>query len=238
MKIVIGRDATSGCLRIRRDNEKPQLIKGTEGTSPQVSKEHVELETQDGEHFILTNLNEDNVTYVDNVPVVRFALNRGIPIALGIERQPLLWKILDPYLPKYADIRHLKTIWEQYKNEEMKLQILIGKNNSWKMLSGILSPILMFGGFMIPSLFGYELNSKEGMIIRLLCMLPVVLLGGFFMWKSFKDAERFPKMREDLKNWLQKNYVCPKCGTPFGMMDYTMLSSRQVCGSCKAKFIT
>ncbi|MBR6926246.1 MAG: FHA domain-containing protein, partial [Bacteroidaceae bacterium] len=79
MKIVIGRDATSGCLRIRRDNEKPQLIKGTEGTSPQVSKEHVELETQDGEHFILTNLNEDNVTYVDNVPVVRFALNRGIP---------------------------------------------------------------------------------------------------------------------------------------------------------------
>ena len=172
MKIVIGRDATSGCLRIRRDNEKPQLIKGTEGTSPQVSKEHVELETQDGEHFILTNLNEDNVTYVDNVPVVRFALNRGIPIALGIERQPLLWKILDPYLPKYADIRPLKQLYDDYQAAMLDLQIRQQKAGAKRMLT----PMFSITGSVLGGVFG-QLIGGEDPKIRLILTVVFALPG-------------------------------------------------------------
>ncbi len=237
MKIVIGRDATSGCLRIRRDNEKPQLIKGTEGTSPQVSKEHVELETQDGEHFILTNLNEDNVTYVDNVPVVRFALNRGIPIALGIERQPLLWKILDPYLPKYADIRPLKQLYDDYQAAMLDLQIRQQKAGAKRMLT----PMFSITGSVLGGVFGQLIGGEDPkirLILTVVFALPGLIVMLWFFIKGNKEAEFFPMERKRLETEFKARYVCPKCGTPFGMMDYTMLSLRQACGSCKAKFIT
>ncbi len=239
MKLIIGRDSATGYLKVKRDNERAQVLRGSEVFSPSVSQEHFMLETTDGQEFVLTNLNEDNVTYVDFVPVMKYHMQKKLPIFLGADKQFFDWNAIKPLLPKSVDISHLQAVWDGYKAEEMRIKVLMGKNNAWKMLSGILSPILMFGGFMLPSLFGYDLNSKEGMIIRLLCILPVVLIGGFFMWKSFKDAERFPMMQQELVEKFQRAYVCPnpECGHFFGNQPYSVLSRSPGCPKCKARFI-
>ncbi|MBR1838288.1 MAG: FHA domain-containing protein [Bacteroidaceae bacterium] len=236
MKIIIGRDPASGCLRVKRDNEKPQLVKNTEGIPPYVSKEHFMLESDKGEDFVLTNLNEENVTYVDNVPVVRYMLKRGTPLAVGMERYPISWKSIDPFLPKFADIRHLKVLWENYQTDLMNLTIAQQKAGTKQMLTMIFS----LGGGLLGSAATKLFDIPENMTF-VITAIPIVLALIFviFMFiKRNREAEFFPLERKRLEKEFKAQYKCPVCGTPFGMVDYDMLSTRPGCATCKSKFVT
>ncbi len=238
MKIVLGRDPSSGCLKASIDGGRMQVIKGTQGLSPMVSKDHLSLESEDGQHFILTNLNASNVTYVKDVPVMKYHVFFGDAVYMGIDRQPLDWELLRKtgIIPQYVDIRPLQQVYDGYQTALIDLQVRQQKSGVKRMMTPIFSILGSAAGGAIAQVFNVEGSVRT--LVTLGCVLPGVLLLIYFIYKGFKEAEFFPRERKRLENEFKQAYACPQCHIPFGNQDYTMLKARKSCASCKAQFIS
>ncbi|MBQ7634797.1 MAG: FHA domain-containing protein [Bacteroidaceae bacterium] len=241
MKIVIGRDPASGCLKASVDGGRLQVVKGTQGLSPMVSKDHLSLESEDGTHFILTNLNASNVTYVRDVPVVRYHVLFGDNIYMGTDRQQLDWGAIKKagLIPQYVDIRPLKYVWEEYQNRQREINI---ERNKAQQKARLLPAFTMTGGVLgavLPLVIPGLPDTTKGIIVAVFMLLGIIATIYFFITGN-KDAEKYPIMLDQLKREFMARYVCPNpdCRTPFGNIDYAMLAARHNCQNCKSRFIT
>lgn len=234
MRIVIGRDPGSGCLKVSVDGGKMQVIKGTQGLSPMVSKDHLMLDSDDGQDFLLTNLKSTNVTYVDHVPVIKYHVKRGAPVYMGVEKQPLDWKAIDQYIPKYIDIRPLEGVWNGYQQAQMNLQIQQQKSGTKRMMLPMFSICGSIGGGLIAQVF--DVPEKYRLIVSALCMLPGLLMMFFFILKGNREAEFYPRERKRLLELFQDSYVCPNCHHSFGNQPFKILKTQPGCPKCKSRF--
>jgi DNA-directed RNA polymerase subunit RPC12/RpoP len=230
LELTIGRDASTGQLRM--SNGKQSQLFGEKDCVPKsVSREHVKLCVTEKGEYILKNLNIENDTYVNGKCVEQKLIQRGDRILLGTDHWKLSWhKYLDPILPKFADIRPLEKIYQDYENKRLRMQIKERRFNTIRSATGILTL-----GAMALSINGFL--GKETPIYGYLYIVAAIITALGFVW-SYRLASKIPIENDKHLKETKKKYVCPECGKQFVLQDYDQLKQQGRCQYCKAIFIS
>jgi len=223
--IFIGRDAASSALNINVNNNA-QVV-GAPGSVPKsVSRQHCQLTINDDGSIHLKNINPQNTTFVNGVAVMSKTVTRGDKVELGGDRYLLNWNLIDKAMPKEADIRPLKAVWETYINET---KAVTQSRQRFQTLRGIV-PVLTMSAVLI----GY-LSGGRGIVFLAIYAI-VIALTIFFVIKSWKDIPKDEEQMKEIKDRLTQNYCCPECGYFFGFQEYSILSRNiDYCPRCKTK---
>jgi hypothetical protein len=226
MTLTIGRDSQKGQLRMVAGSQT--LLVGSKQSVPMsVGREHLRLTIDDDGRVILKNLNVENDTYVNGVGVEVKVIRRNDKIELGNDRYLLDWEVLDPFMPKFADIRPMKRVWDKYQQALLDQQIKERRSNALRSVTGIFTMSALVLGFF----FG-----RESTLIASIYAIAITVSMGFFI-KSFIDSSKIPHQQQALRDSLPKKYVCPCCKHFLGNQSYDIVSQSKSCPHCKAIFI-
>ena len=223
--IFIGRDAASSALNINVNNNA-QVV-GSPGSVPKsVSRQHCQLTIYDDGKIYLKNVNPQNKTYVDGVAVMSKTITRGDKVELGSDRYLLKWELIDKVMPKEADIRYLKLVWDTYCNDN---KTITQNTQRFQVIRGVL-PVLTMSAVLIGYIFG-----GRGEAFYFVYLL-VIALTIFFSLKAWKDIAKNDEKRECVKDQFTREYCCPECGYFFGFTDFIILTKNiDSCPKCKIK---
>ncbi len=225
-EIKIGRDATTGQLRVTT-NGKSVAIGEKDSVPKGVGREHVSVTIDDGGAITLRNLNIENDTFVNNIGVEVKRLKKGDRIELAREHYPLSWDVLNPFIPKFADIRPLKKLWDDYQSELLNLQIKERRSGVLRSATGLITMAAM-----VLSVF----TGRDNPLFLTLYALAGVV-SAFFFVKAFRDSSKMPKLQQEIRESFPKKYVCPHCGHFMGNQSYEIISQGKNCPHCKAIYI-
>ena len=228
LELTIGRDASTGQLRMS-NGKQSQLFGENDCVPKSVSREHVKLCVTEKGEYILKNLNIENDTYVNGKGVEQKLIQRGDQISLGTDHWKLSWhKYLDPILPKFADIRPLEKVWQDFRDNQVKSQIKERKFNALRSGTGLLTlTAVALGG-----VFGRD-NSLY------LCLYwAAALISAIFFFLSYKWASKIPIENAKFQEEAERKNVCPECGKLFPLQKYDQLKQQGRCVHCKAIFIS
>ena len=225
MDITIGRDGATSKLAIIT-SQGTNLVGASQSVPQNVSRQHCTISINNDGTMRIKNLNPQNVTYVNGSKVMSMAINRGDRIELGPARYLLDWKDIDAGLPKVADIRPLRIVWNTYNNNT---KAVTQSTQRFQVIRGFL-PVLTMAAVLI----GYISGGRGGAFYLLYGL--VLLLTIFFSRKAWKDIENNDEQREKIKDQFTHDYCCPECGYFFGFTDYNILTrNMDNCPKCKAK---
>ena len=225
MEIIIGRDAKTSGLNVVVDNNS-HLVSSPNTVPKSVSRQHCELLILDDGTMRIKNLNPQNVTYVNGVAVMSKAVTRKDRVELGADRHPLTWDLIDKAMPKEADIRPLKKVWDTYNTE---IKTLAQSTQRFQVVRGVV-PVFTMSAVLI----GY-LSGGRGFAFYIIYGL-VIALTIFFSLKAWKDIAKNDERREQIKDRFTHDYCCPQCGYFFGFTDYGILKKNiDNCPKCKTK---
>lgn len=223
MEIIIGRDAKTSGLNVVVNNN-PHLVGSSNSVPKSVSRQHCKLVVDDDGAMRIININPQNVTYVNGVAVMSKVVTRSDKVELGVERYLLTWEMIDKAMPKVADIRPLKEVWEKYNNET---KALTQSTQRFQVIRGIV-PVFTMSAVLI----GY-LSGGRGFAFFIIYGL-VIALTIFFSLKAWKDIANNDNRKEHIKDCFTHDYCCPQCGYFFGFTDFKILSRNiDVCPKCK-----
>ncbi|MDE5571694.1 MAG: hypothetical protein K2I86_06575 [Prevotella sp.] len=138
MEILIGRDKETGKLRLTAGGKT--VLWGTERLPETVLEEHFKL-TFANDTIRLKNLNINAYTYVDGQAVENKKVGRQQTIELGASRYTFDWHALDEFVPPEADIRPLETVWTEYEDQNIALQIAERKFNTLRSTTGLITMV-------------------------------------------------------------------------------------------------
>ena len=225
MEITIGRDAATSHLKISGGGKT--VMQGEQGSVPvSVSRQHCMISVADDGKMTLRNVQTGNWTFVNGTAVEIKRINRGDKIELGADKYALSWEKLEEILPKVADIRPLKKVWDEYENGTFNLQVSERRFNS---LRGF-TPIITIGAMLLGIFTG-----RDNPWLWPLYGAAIVLSIGFFLL-SMKKVKEVPTKQKEMRKKLQDEYVCPCCHHFFGFTDYSILSQNDACPHCKTRF--
>lgn len=224
MEVTVGREQQSRRLNVIRDG-KTQFV-GNPGSVPMdVSRQHVSLCLKEKNKWEIKNLNDKNVTYVNGVAIEKKLISESDKIELGTSRYALSWDIIRGPKQETADIRHLRQVWDEYKEGLREIE---DRQKNTMLLSSIPMTFSMIGS-VITGLTGY----RDLMIVFAIIAVTLLI---YSLLRRKNDTSRDDK--EELTKSMYKRYVCPKCGKFLGMQDYDLLIQQMdQCTYCKAKFI-
>lgn len=226
MELVIGRDADTSKLTIAVGQQKK--LTGAQGSVPKsVSRIHCSIAFNPDGSYELKNLNAQNTTYVNGVPIENKRVTEKDVVELGEDHYLLEWSLISQLKPKVADIRPLQKIWEQYNKDTLSLTVKQNKFNALRTGTGIITMGAIACGFVIG-------RENSGVIYIILYGLAIFLSLTFFI-KSYIDASKLPKERMKLTQKFQHDYVCPQCKRYFSQ-PYDQLALNDNCPYCKAMF--
>jgi len=231
MEVMIGREAQSRRLSVTRDG-KVQLV-GKPGSVPMdVSKSHVALCTSGDGTWEVRNLKEANVTYVNGLPIEKKTVREGDSIELGMSHFKLSWDVIRGPKQEVADIRHLRRVWDEYKEDMNEID---ERQKNTSVLASV--PMLFtMGGTAITVILNFAGVPKEIMLATGALTVIAFIMMIYSIFRRKNDTSKQDK--EALNKSMYKKYVCPKCGKFLGMQDYDLLiQQHDQCGFCKAKFI-
>lgn len=218
---LIGRDVSTNKLKIVVGTNT--MLYGERNSVPNsVSREHIKIIVADNGDIVLSNMNVENFTYVNNLCVEEKRIFEDDIIEIGTERYQLSWeRVLDPILPKFADIRPLEKVWNQYMKETKKHKKENALINHLRYFSFALTSILGTIHFFLDN--GAILSGIGAFISAVILLLT-------FIHSSFNDPLKIEKLQEEAENY----YKCPLCGHPFPLQRYDLLRSYSNCPRCKA----
>ena len=223
MEIIIGRDQQTRQLNII----KGDVIKkyGQKGSVPMdVSRHHVSLQPTGNGKWIVKNLNERNVTFVNGLSIESKTISEADKIELGNSHYLLNWDALSEPKEETIDIRPLEKIWDWYETTQLEMKESDRKTQNIQRLGGILSSCGIL--FMFVEGFG----SMRFVLVGL-----SVLIAFIFFLRGFSPNSSLNIKLNDLSKEFRKNYVCPKCG--HYMRDpYDVLVQNDACPHCKTKY--
>jgi hypothetical protein len=228
MEIEFGRNGDNGKLKILfagKVSQKDMVVDAG------VSREHCRLTISDNGEMTLCNLNPDNETFLNGVSINKrtFKLTNDTVVALGSKRfvLPLKEILKELGVKQTYSISHLKDIVANYKEEKMRMQISIGRQNAMRglmpafmALAGILgcTGILPDGARIIPSILSFAFAC-------------------YFGYKGFVSASNNPRKQMELDKKYHEECVCPNpdCGH-FLSGEYEDILKAGACPWCKSKF--
>jgi len=223
MDIIIGRDTKDSRLLLTADGK--DVVYGQPDSVPQsVAPKHCLLSfTSDA--IRLKNLDINNYTYVNGQSIESKNIIKGDRIELGGDQYLLDWKPVLSLMP--ADIRPLKTVWDDFENISINLQIKERRFNTLRSATGLIT--------MVAIAMGVIMGGKNHWYLALYAL--AILTSIVFFIKAYLDSARMPKIRQELNRKFQQDYVCPHCGHFLGNQSYDILTQNDCCPFCKAKFI-
>lgn len=227
MDITIGRDGATSRLSITT-GQNTSIVGAPQSVPLSVSRKHCTITINNDGTMRIKNINPQNVTFVNGSKVMSMAINRGDRIELGQDRYLLDWKNIDAGLPKVADIRPLRKVWETYNNDT---KAVTQSTQRFQVIRGFL-PVLTMAAVLI----GYISGGRGGTFYILYGL--VLLLTIFFSQKAWKDIGNNDEQRERIKDQFTHDYCCPECGYFFGFTDYSILTRNlDNCPRCKTKLL-
>ena len=221
-EIVIGRDAATGKLRLTADKQT-----ATFGADGSVSQQHVKLSFADDGMIALTNLNIDNDSYVNHRGVERKQIKKGDRIVLGSDGYQLTWDIIEPFMPKLADISGLKTVWDDYQTARLEMQIKERRFNTLRSATGLITMFAVVLGMV----------TGHGSTLYMLLYVGAAIVSLAFFFVAYRASSRIPIEQNRLAEEAKERYRCPQCGAKLVLQDFDMLSQQKGCPHCGATWV-
>ena len=224
MEIIIGRDQQTRQLSITKDGQSKPY--GQAGSVPMdVSRHHISLQSAGNSKWIIKNLNERNVTYVNGIAIESKTISESDKVELGNSRYLFPWTALQEPKVETIDIRPLRHVWEEYNQENIRIR---KQQKNIGLLASIPMGFTMLGGLIA----GVGPEEIRGVAYFFTAIALMIMLYGFY--RRFNDSSI--DEQEELKKKLQRNYTCPKCGHFMGFQDYEVLTQSDACPYCKTKY--
>lgn len=229
MEIIIGRDPDSNCLALMIDGKRAIdstliLPNSVSRLKPEKKTGHCRLSIK-GESMRISNLNPQNITYVDGEEIDNSKkIDAHSIVELGADQyrvsiKRLLKKI--GYVPPVS-IKHLKRVWERYDHALLKLQIDQQKTANQQKLQGLISQ-----ASVLCALFSSFIPIP--IVIRVVLVMIALGLGLYFYLKGRNTDDSFVIKKRELDERFNDDYVCPKCGYFFGYTPYESLTYKKNC---------
>lgn len=247
--IFIGKEPGQGRLLIALRNNG-EIKTGTIGRAncvpncvsrckPSENIAHCKIEIGTNGEMTITNIKEENVTYINNVEVLSKRISLTDTIALGKDRYAVNVKavlevannILEP--TEYS-ITPLKAVWEQYHNSCMKLKKMQRKNATIKSL--YLPLIVLSGGVSAAIRFlGLDEDISNPISYFAGGLAFFFLFYGLYLTITDRSIEK----QERINDKFQAKYICPnpKCNHFLGQQPYNILRQNKNCPYCKVKWV-
>ena len=224
MEIIIGRDQKTRQLSVVKDGK--QNLFGPVGSVPMdVSRHHISLQPAGNGKWLIKNLNERNVTFVNGIAVESKTISESNKVELGNSHYLLSWAALQEPKVEAIDIRPLKQVWEEYDKGILALDIEERKFNVIRSATGIISMSAIACAFI----FG------QGSTLQMILYGLAIGISVIFFVVAHNKAAEVPLKRREIKRHFEDNYVCPKCHQFMGYQGYNILSQNDVCPKCRTK---
>ncbi len=227
-EIEFGRDGNTGKLKISSDGK---VINTNIPVDATVSRQHCKLVISDSSEMTLYNLNHENKTLLNGVSISKktFTLDDNTVVVLGNNGCTLqLKKLLKEIgLKQTYSIAHLKDIVAKYKEEKMKMQISLGRQNAMR---GLMPAFMALGAIL-----GFTDILPEN--AKIIPSVFSFVFSGYFGYKGFISASNNPKRQMELDSRYHKECVCPnpEC-KHFLPGEYDDILRAGACPWCKSKF--
>lgn len=222
-EIIIGRNSETNQLKISVG--KQVALFGQKSSVPDsVGREHAHLKVHDDGTLWLVNMDLNNSTFVNGREVEEKHVKDGDIIEFGADRYVLNWEWIRPLLPKFADISHLKRVWDEFQAQTLAGQIRERRFGAVRSVSGILMPC--------SALAGIVLGRDNPMVIVVSVAVFAINLLLFVI--AFKQAGEVPKRNQQLREEAEHAYKCPCCGSLFPLQSYDRLIQQRRCPHCGA----
>ena len=249
MTLLIGKKPVEGCLLVAftlkgqlktlslgAPNSVPGSVsrcKAAEGVA------HCKLAIDQNGKMVITNLKQENVTYVNGMEVQSKKVGPDSTVELGMDRYAInigtivenVAKAIDkvmPPPPKEYSISHLEAVWTDYDTRRTNEQLSEQKKNNLQRLGGILSSC------------GILFMFFEGMgNLRFVFTGVSVVIALVFFFRGLNTSNsllmRLKKIDED----FQQKYVCPNpdCRHYLGNKPYHLLRQDKSCPWCKCRYV-
>jgi len=224
MEIIIGRDQQTRRLSVVKDG-KPTLY-GSVGSVPMdVSRQHISLQSVGSGMWLIKNLNEQNVTFVNGIAIECKTVSEKDKVELGNSHYLFPWTALQEPKIETVDIRPLQHVWEEYNQENIRIR---KQQKNIGLLASIPMGFTMLGGLIA----GIGPEGIRGVAYIFTAIALIIMLYGFY--RRFNDNSI--EEQEEQKKKLQRNYTCPKCGHFMGFQDYEVLAQGDACPYCRTKY--
>ena len=224
MEIIIGRDQNTRQLCIIKDGNSK--LYGQPGSVPMdVSRHHISLQSTGNGKWMIKNLNERNVTFVNGIAIESKTISESDKVELGNSHYLFPWAALQEPKVETIDIRPLKKIWTEYDEQRIELQIAERKFNAARSATGIITMIAI----------ACSLILGHGPIYLLLYALATGISVAF-TYQAYQKSSEVPRRQQEMNKSFQHRYTCPKCGHFMGFQDYDILIQNDACPYCKTKY--
>lgn len=224
MEIIIGRNQETCQLNIIKDGQSSTY--GKAGSVPMdVSRHHISLQPAEAGKWIIRNLNERNVTFVNGISIESKTVSEKDNVELGNSHYLFPWAALQEPKVEVADIRPLRRVWEDYNRENIRIRKRQRDNG---LLASVPMGFTMLGGLVA----GVGPAEIRGIAYVFTAIALIIMLYGFY--RRFTDDSI--EEQEELKKKLLRSYTCPKCGHFLGFQDYEVLAQSDACPYCRTKY--
>ena len=224
MEIIIGRDPQTQQLCIIKDGHSKQC--GQPGSVPMdVSRQHLSLQPAGNGKWIAKNLNDRNMTFVNGIAIESKTISEQDKVELGNSRYLFGWDVLNEPQEETADIRPLKSIWQDYDTQRLEIQIADRQFNAARSATGIITMLAIACSVVL----------GHGPVYIILYALAIGISVAFTVL-AYRKSKQVPHQQHALNKQFQQRYVCPKCGHFMGFQDYDILEQNDACPYCKTKF--
>ena len=224
MELIRGRDQNTRQLCIIIDGNSK--LYGQPGSVPMdVSRHHISLQSTGNGKWMIKNLNERNVTFVNGIAIESKTISESDKVELGNSHYLFPWAALQEPKVETIDIRPLKKIWTEYDEQRIELQIAERKFNAARSATGIITMIAI----------ACSLILGHGPIYLLLYALAIGISVAF-TYQAYQKSSEVPRRQQEMNKSFQHRYTCPKCGHFMGFQDYDILIQNDACPYCKTKY--
>lgn len=235
MEIIIGREPVNNRLSLSVGSLKTTI--GEHNSVPNsVSRTHCKICVDDAGTIIVTNLKEENVTWVNAHEIVSKHIKDTDTVTLGNEQHPInvseviaaAKKLLaDANKPSAYSLAPLEAVWDQYESDLLKMQIQQAKRANQQRLQGILSLCGTLCAFI------EQLN-----VFRFVVLFLALVCAVFFFWQENRTGSLFAVKKNERDKRFQGDYVCPNpdCRSFKGNTPYVSLKNIKSCPVCSCKY--
>lgn len=224
MEIIIGRNQQTRQLNVVKDGA--ERVYGQPNSVPtDVSRHHISLQPTGAGKWIVKNLNELNVTFVNGIAIESKSVSESDKIELGNSHYLFNWDALQEPKVETIDIRPLKAVWDNYQQNEINIRDCQKNNGLWASVP--------LGFSMLGGLIAGVAPEIRGIALLFTGIAFVLFLYGLYRRSQDNSTLELKANQEE----FDMKWVCPKCKHPLTCFrSFTILSQSDACPFCKTKY--